>query len=140
MSKNKTASLNNFGKSGVLKSTLSQAKTTLCGINDNMIIPTNLDIVKGYEPLANVLVRALEQSQNGKGKERHANDNSFLDQPICTLQDLYGKGFALGQAAKKMHESQRLPHEMAVKELLGAIVYIAATIIKMEDTTNEASV
>ena len=48
------------------------------------------------------------------------------------LTELYGSGFPLGQAGKKMQESQRLPREAAVRELLGAINYIAAQIIMRE--------
>jgi hypothetical protein len=47
---------------------------------------------------------------------------------------LTGSGFALGQAIKKMEESQRLPNkEAAIQELLGAIVYIAGAIIYLEE-------
>ena len=48
------------------------------------------------------------------------------------IQDLVGEGFALGQAIKKMQESQRLSHDAAIRELLGAINYIAGVIIHKE--------
>ena len=48
------------------------------------------------------------------------------------LIDLYGPGFALGQAAKKAHESQRLPAGRDVAELLGAINYLAGAVIALE--------
>lgn len=90
------------------------------------------DVVVGYEPLFEVLCEALEQAQSGKGAQRHGSGLPFDSQPMQKLIDLYGNGFALGQAAKKMQESQRMQHEPAVRELLGAIVYIAGVIIAMD--------
>lgn len=90
----------------------------------------------GYESLANVLVRAFNQASAGKGKERHAQDLPFDAQPMQKLCELYGPGFALGQAAKKAQESQRLPHDRAIAELLGAINYLAGAVIHLEKTRN----
>lgn len=87
---------------------------------------------EGYERLADVLHRAFEQASAGKGKERHAKDLPFHEQPMQKICELYGVGFALGQAAKKAQESQRLPHDRAVAELLGAINYIAGAVIFLE--------
>lgn len=89
-------------------------------------------VVPGYEELLNVLVRALDQAQLGKGNERHADGKPFTEQPMQQLIALYGQGFALGQAGKKMQESQRMERVAAVRELLGAIVYIAGSIIALE--------
>jgi len=86
----------------------------------------------GYEPLAAVLQRAYEQAAGGKGKERHAQGKPFLEQPMQELISLYGLGFALGQAGKKAQESQRLPRDKAVHELLGAIVYLAGAVVALE--------
>lgn len=86
----------------------------------------------GYESLALVLQRAFQQASEGKGKERHACAQPFDQQPMQQLCSLYGVGFALGQAAKKSQESQRLPHDRAVAELLGAINYLAGAVIAME--------
>lgn len=86
----------------------------------------------GYEPLAAVLSEAFHQAAFGKGKERHADAKPFIEQPMQDLIRLYGPGFALGQAAKKAQESQRLPYERARAELLGAIVYTAGAIIAMD--------
>lgn len=83
----------------------------------------------GYESLFAVLMEALDQSQNGKGKDRHASpDQSFEQQPIMTIQNLVGSGYNRGQAIKKIVESQRLGKDAAIAELLGAINYIAATV------------
>mgnify|MGYP000863004617 FL=1 len=87
---------------------------------------------EGYEILEHVLKRAYHQAAYGKGNERHSTGQPFSEQPIMKLTELYGSGFPLGQAGKKMQESQRLPREAAVRELLGAINYIAAQIIMLE--------
>lgn len=88
--------------------------------------------VKGYESLADVLQRAFDQAANGKGKERHANDKPFDQQPMQRLCEAYGVGFALGQASKKAEESQGMTQGAAVRELLGAIVYLAGAVIYLE--------
>ncbi len=89
-----------------------------------------------YHHLSTVLDEALEQASEGKGRERHAQDLPFHEQPMQQLIDLYGMGFALWQAGKKMQESQRLPHDAARNELLGAIVYIAGAIVAMDRAEN----
>ena len=87
-----------------------------------------------YVSLARVLADAFNQSAGGKGKDRHvkAEGQAFEDQPICQLQELYGRGYAFGQVGKKMEESMRLPYEQARAELLGGIVYLAAAVIDLE--------
>jgi len=88
-----------------------------------------------YMTLAKVLDRAFDQASGGKGKDRHVKveGQRFEDQPICTLQHIYGNGYAFGQVGKKMEEAQRLPKDRAVAELLGAINYIAAAVVVIED-------
>ncbi|HZZ05642.1 hypothetical protein [Paraburkholderia sp.] len=86
----------------------------------------------GYDSLASVLRRAFDQAAKGKGAERHAQGAPFEAQPMQTISDLVGIGFVLGQAMKKAQEAQRLPHDAAVRELLGAINYIAGAVIFME--------
>ena len=89
--------------------------------------------MKQYHKLAEVLLQAFKQASNGKGKERHdvLGDN-FEDQPIMWIEKHF-KSFQLGQAVKKIHESQRLPKERAIAELLGAINYLAAKVIDLEN-------
>lgn len=87
--------------------------------------------VKGYEQLAAVLEAAYDQAAKGKGAERHANSKPFHEQPMQDLIALYGPGFALGQAAKKMQEAQRMNRDAAERELLGAINYIAGAVIAL---------
>lgn len=89
-------------------------------------------LVPGYECLREVLQRAYDQAARGKGAERHAQDQPFDQQPMQKLIELYGVGFALGQAGKKMQESQRLKRDPAIRELLGAINYIAGAVIHLE--------
>ena len=81
-----------------------------------------------YQSLGNILLEAYDQAANGKGKERHADGQKFEEQPIIVLEKLYQSG-VLFQAAKKMHESQRLEKDAAIRELLGAMNYLAARII-----------
>lgn len=90
------------------------------------------DIPQGYEQLADVLARAFKQAAHGKGKERHACGQPFVEQPMMQLTVLHGLGFPLGQAGKKCQEAQRLPTDRAVHELLGAIVYIAGAVVALD--------
>jgi hypothetical protein len=87
----------------------------------------------GYESLARVLARAYQQAAHGKGAERHAQDGEPFDAQV--MQDMarrFGVGSLLGQAFKKSEESQRLPQGAAIRELLGAINYLAGAVIAME--------
>lgn len=91
----------------------------------------------GYEGLAGVLQDALEQAAFGKGKERHANDKPFDEQPIAEISRMVGLGFPLGQAAKKGQEAvgmaSRGQREAARNELLGAIVYLSAAVMLLDE-------
>ena len=86
-----------------------------------------------YGRLEEVLERASEQASTGKGSERHADGQSFEEQPIMWIEREF-RSFQLGQAVKKIHESQRLEPDAAARELLGAINYLAAKIIALEAT------
>lgn len=94
-------------------------------------------IVPGYGPLASVLQEALNQAQDGKGKERHANDKPFLKQPIMEIGRMVGVGYQTGQAMKKAQEAggmlSRGEPDRAVAELLGAINYLAAAIMLIRE-------
>lgn len=97
--------------------------------------------VPGYRSLKQVLDRAYEQSALGKGKERHANDLPFDKQPIMQITAAVGHGFPLGQASKKITEAagmvSRNEHGAAIRELLGAIVYLCAAIIHLEQKNDQ---
>lgn len=86
----------------------------------------------GYRPLLDVLLRALEQAQYGKGAVRHANyenPGGILEQPTCTIMNWVGPGFAFGQVIKKTQEAARIEEAYSQdRELLGAIVYAALII------------
>lgn len=93
--------------------------------------------MSAYDKLYYVLDRAFDQAAEGKGKERHAYDDKepFEKQPICEICTRLGSiDGALFQAVKKIYECKRLPSERAVNELLGAINYIAAAIILLEQS------
>lgn len=93
--------------------------------------PPRLEMgVPGYEQLADVLRRAFDQAARGKGKDRHAIDLPFHEQPMQTISGLVGNSDGLlYQAMKKTQESKRLPLAHSVAERLGAIVYLAGSII-----------
>jgi hypothetical protein len=94
----------------------------------------------GYQSLARVLARAFQQAAHGKGAERHAQDGEPFDAQV--MQDMarrFGVGSLLGQAFKKSEESQRLPHGAGVRELLGAINYLAGAVIAMERAETQAN-
>jgi len=90
-----------------------------------------------YAPLRRVLDAAYEQAANGKGKERHANDKPFDRQPIMEIARMVGPGYQLGQAMKKSQEAfgmlGRGQPDRAQAELLGAINYIAAAYLLIEE-------
>ena len=86
-----------------------------------------------YAPLYRVLMDAYDQAANGKGKERHANDKPFTEQPIMEIGRMVGMGFNLGQAMKKAQEASRMKPEAAKRELYGAINYIASAILLIEE-------
>ena len=92
---------------------------------------TRLIAAPGYTSLAAVLDEALSQAQDGKGYVRHACGERFEDQKIVQLGEWMGGSttFCVGQASKKALESTRLDDEAAVRELLGAINYLAAAVI-----------
>lgn len=91
----------------------------------------------GYERLAQVLQSAFAQAAHGKGKERHANALPFHEQPMQQIARSRGLGFILGQADKKSQEGQGMLErgnaDACVRELLGAIVYLAGAVVFIQD-------
>ena len=97
------------------------------------------DLVPGYESLATVYDSAIEQASEGKGRERHASEGeAYEKQIICEVARRVGLGYPLGQAVKKVYESQRLGGERGVAELLGALNYVAAAVIVMREGVEPA--
>ena len=91
-----------------------------------------------YAGLRRALDMAYNQAASGKGKERHANNKPFERQPILEIARMVGPGYQLGQAMKKSQESYgmigRGEPERAQAELLGAINYLAAAWLLIEET------
>lgn len=95
--------------------------------------PPNLTDYDHYATLRDILNEAYDQAATGKGKERHANDRPWSAQPIAEIGRMVGVGFNLGQAMKKLQEASRMEGEVAVRELLGAIVYAASAIMLVRE-------
>jgi hypothetical protein len=93
----------------------------------------SVNVMEGYFPLFDVLREALDQAQSGKGEERHGNGLSFMEQPALTITRAVGRGFPLGQAMKKIQECQRMEPDAAKRELLGAINYLAAAVLFLDE-------
>ena len=87
-----------------------------------------------YYQLRHVFRLAIEQAESGKGRERHAEvGENYEDQIICEVTRRVGLGYPLGQAVKKVYESQRLGGARGLDELLGAMNYLAAAFIVMQE-------
>jgi hypothetical protein len=91
-----------------------------------------------YASLQTILAEAYQQASQGKGRERHQRgDTPFLEQPIMTIGRVVGHGFALGQVMKKTDEAagmlDRGERQAARRELLGAIVYLAAAVLMIDE-------
>lgn len=95
-------------------------------------IPATMN-VPGYESLSLALHAAYDQAARGKGKERHANERPFMEQPmnVINLQLDSIDGYVY-QVHKKSLEAKGLPLERAQAELLGAINYAAGAWLHLE--------
>jgi hypothetical protein len=99
----------------------------------------DIKTVAGYEDLERVLCAAYLQAAVGKGDERHANENTFNEQPMQRVSQSYNTvDGMMFQVSKKLGESRGLPHAQATEEVLGAIVYSAGVHIAY-DTWFKAS-
>lgn len=92
-----------------------------------------------YGRLRHTLVGAYRLAAEGKGAIRHGNGKGWDDQPIFWITQHVGLGFPLGQAVKKIEESLKLDKDASIRELQGAICYIAAAIQHIEDEQNASS-
>lgn len=90
-----------------------------------------------YTTLRAILDAAFNHAATGKGKERHARDLPFDDQPMLETTRLVGSGFPLGQAIKKAGEAagmiERGELSAAEAECLGAINYLAGAVAWMRE-------
>lgn len=104
---------------------------------DDSGIPSPLFIFRSkkdrddYLPLLRTFLGALEQAAYGKGRERHANDLPFIEQPILTMARMLDSDAGLAQQViKKTIEARSLPTKQArINELRGTLVYAAAMIL-----------
>lgn len=97
-----------------------------------------------YTSLFSVFQNALNQAQSGKGPERHTIPGQltyYEDQQICVIPKMQGSvDGPIFQAIKKCLEIKNITGTCSqVRELLGAINYIAAAIIVLEDDEEKES-
>ena len=112
---------------------------------DDSGIPSPLFIFRSkkdrddYLPLLRTFLGALEQAAYGKGRERHANDLPFVEQPILTMARMLDSDAGLAQQViKKTIEARSLPSKTArINELRGTLVYAAAMILFEEMFSNK---
>lgn len=99
-----------------------------------------IEVPERYESLAKVLQAAMDQAAKGKGLERHViNNEPFNEQFICEIaRGLNSPAGPLQNAIKKAYESQKLGGQRGIAELLGAINYMAAAVIIMQEKENTA--
>lgn len=92
-------------------------------------------IEPGYHRLYHVLMAALDQASRGKGSERHEiGDFPFEEQHMLKIAELQDSPDGMVfQVCKKVVEGIRLSdHESRIKELHGAINYLAGIVIYLE--------
>jgi hypothetical protein len=98
--------------------------------------------VPGYEALARQLHAAYLQSASGKGRERHANDLPFHEQPIMQIARMSGIGGHVYQVGKKAQEAgsmvSRGEFDRAIEEFKGVIVYAAAAMLLASELRSKA--
>jgi len=91
----------------------------------------NLPIDPRYQSLYRILMEAFEHAAEGKGDDRHGSAECFENQ-ISAQINHRRRGYALGQAEKKLDETRQLiDPEKKAHELLGAINYIAIEILEL---------
>ncbi|MBS4051289.1 MAG: hypothetical protein KGZ69_08800 [Methylomonas sp.] len=97
-----------------------------------------------YGPLRRVLGSAFSQSASGKGRERHANNKPFLEQPIMEIARMVGLGGHTYQVCKKAQEAtsmaSRNEFEAAKAEMLGIIVYASAGFLLIEELQEKENI
>lgn len=93
-------------------------------------------VAPGYEDLMRILDLALLQAAEGKGKDRHAHDEDWINQRMNRINLQARGGFSAGQALKKTEEaldmSARGEIKEAIFEMLGAINYLASAVLYLE--------
>lgn len=109
------------------------------GIPSPLFIFRNKKDRDDYLPLLRTFLGALEQAAYGKGRERHANDLPFTEQPILTMARMLDSDAGLAQQViKKTIEARSLASKKArINELRGTLVYAAAMILFEEMFSNK---
>lgn len=81
-------------------------------------------------PLYPLFMAAIEQAMFGKGERHGGARTPFLEQPWAHYVKLHGRGFATGQAAKKLEEAASTRSGSAFEtEVFGAMVYLGMAIL-----------
>lgn len=81
-------------------------------------------------PLFPVFMAAIEQAMWGKGKRHGGAATPFMTQPWVHYTRMHGRGFATGQAAKKLEEAASQRTGVAFEaEMLGAMVYAGMAVL-----------
>lgn len=92
------------------------------------------DTDERYTKLHDILEEAYDFAAHGKGEQRHGHGRlDWKEQRHAAIGREVGTGFAIGQAVKKSYESEGLDPEPAVRELLGAITYLASAIYMIRE-------
>lgn len=82
-------------------------------------------------PLYHVFMDAIKQAMHGKGERHGGARTPFLEQPWAHYTKMHGRGFATGQATKKLEEAASTrTGEAFEQEVFGAIVYAGMAILK----------
>lgn len=82
-------------------------------------------------PLFPLFIAAIEQAMYGKGERHGGARTPFLEQPWAHYVKLHGRGFATGQAAKKLEEAASTRQGEAFEtEVFGAMVYLGMSVLK----------
>lgn len=92
-------------------------------------------------PLYPIFLAAIRQAMYGKGERHGGARTPFLKQPWAHYVQMHGRGFATGQAAKKLEEAASTRKGEAFEtEVYGAMVYLGMAIIaeRYEFTSQEA--
>lgn len=89
-------------------------------------------------PLYRPLMAAIHQAMFGKGERHGGASVPWLQQPIFHYAKMHGRAFLTGQAAKKLEEAASTRHgEAFITEVLGAIVYCGAALIREQQLAAE---
>lgn len=86
-------------------------------------------------PLFEHFLEAIEQAMYGKGVRHGGAKTPFLQQPWVHYSKMHGRGFATGQAAKKLEEAaHQRTGEAFLYELYGSMVYSGMSAILESQT------